>query len=217
MTTNHRPTLESKRGRAHEIKDSITHSRAQRGQTSLKLRLDVGSQIDPVIAKRAFEELQGPNKKPKKVLDSESVGEEQSIDSEVSEDSTEQKEADKEQVSTVDNDEKENGSGEHDSEKDDSESEGDSDSDSNDSDTQALMEQLAIIRKEKEEKLRKEKLKKEAEALKGNPLLANADAPPKKSWRTATAFGRAKKSSLEYTTNSTESQTHKNFLSKYVR
>lgn len=41
MSTNHRPALESKKGRVRPIKDTIQHARALNSQTTLKLRQDV--------------------------------------------------------------------------------------------------------------------------------------------------------------------------------
>lgn len=41
MTTNHRPTLENKRGKDAPIKDSILHARALNGHSQMKLRPDI--------------------------------------------------------------------------------------------------------------------------------------------------------------------------------
>ncbi|EGW32494.1 uncharacterized protein SPAPADRAFT_61560, partial [Spathaspora passalidarum NRRL Y-27907] len=43
MTTNHRPTLESKRGKVKSINDSIVHARALPQSGSLKYRTDIPS------------------------------------------------------------------------------------------------------------------------------------------------------------------------------
>ncbi|KAK6886376.1 Pre-mRNA-splicing factor CWC15 [Candida tropicalis] len=45
MSTNHRPQLESKRGKVIKIKDSIKHARALPQQKSLKYRQDIPSTI----------------------------------------------------------------------------------------------------------------------------------------------------------------------------
>lgn len=64
MTTNHRPTLESKRGRDHAIKNTIQHSRALAGQTELKLRPDIeGAKVGPT--KRSFKESEKVIKRTK--------------------------------------------------------------------------------------------------------------------------------------------------------
>lgn len=64
MTTNHRPTLESKRGRDNAIKNSIQHSRALAGQTELKLRPDIeGAKV--ASPKRSLEETQDIRKRKK--------------------------------------------------------------------------------------------------------------------------------------------------------
>ncbi|GEQ72044.1 hypothetical protein JCM33374_g5730 [Metschnikowia sp. JCM 33374] len=70
MTTNHRPTLESKRGRDIAIKDTIQHARSTKGQTSLKLRSDIaGTQIDHTRARKALDELESESKRHKKAED----------------------------------------------------------------------------------------------------------------------------------------------------
>lgn len=177
MTTNHRPTLESKRGRENVIRDTIQHSRSINSQTLLKLRLDIsGSQVEPILGKRALDELKEGEKKPK---------------------IEETTEAEAAQSSSSASSGEESGS--------DYESE---------DDTEALMAELAKIRKEREDK------KKEESALKGNPLLHMGDLPaPKKSWRSNTAFKRSKpdKKEDEFTTDTLNSDTHRKFLSKYVR
>lgn len=197
MTTNHRPTLESKRGRANVIKDTIQHSRSQNGQTLLKLRLDIsGSKIEPTLGKRGFQELEEGTKMRKR--DEKLAGDikSKSVDGLVRPDDA----GTGEPAST-----RESGGPDSDS---------DSDSESEDSDTEALMAELAKIRQEKEAK------KKEQSALKGNPLLSIDEEPAsKKGWRSNTAFSRSKrtKEDPEFTTDTLNSDTHRKFLSKYVR
>ena len=41
MSTNHRPQLESKRGKVIKIKDTIQHARGLPQQTSIKYRQDI--------------------------------------------------------------------------------------------------------------------------------------------------------------------------------
>lgn len=62
MTTNHRPTLESKRGKTISVTDSIVHARQIGQNQSLKLRSDV----NPQVAKRAWMELKEEQAQVKK-------------------------------------------------------------------------------------------------------------------------------------------------------
>lgn len=207
MTTNHRPTLESKRGRANAIKDTIQHARSQNSQGSLKLRPDVEStRIDSVRAKRALDELH-PAKKVK--LNGEETDDIDEVDAAEEEN---QNKLSKTLNSTESANSEEAGESDEESG---SNSEGNTDSES-DSDLESeseaeLLAELAKIKKEKEEK---RKL-----ALAGNPLIDSEgnDTQPKKSWRSQNRFGKKPEAAKTFTTNSLESDVHRQFLTKYFR
>lgn len=195
MTTNHRPTLESKRGRANAIKDTIQHSRSLNSQTSLKLRLDIqGTKLDSSTGKRALDELQAERKRPKTEF---KEGDELKAAEKAEQHVNAQKktEVEDDQQSAEDSDE------ESDSEEEEEE----------DDDEEALMAELAKLRKEKE----KQKL-----ALSGNPLMSpdGTETTSKKSWRSRAPFAkRMTTAPKSFTTNTLESDTHHRFLSKYFR
>lgn len=198
MTTNHRPTLESKRGRSNEIKDTILHSRSLPGQLSMKLRLDiVGAQLDSSLTKRAVEEIGGNSKR----LKSDKVSQDQmshdfpakTLSSPSDPDETELKKDE-----TAASSESEYSSG-----------------DESEDEEELLMRELAKVKKEKEEQ------KKKKEALVGNPLIAEdgTEKLQKKSWRSNTAFRQKTdlNTDKKYTSDTLSSSTHQKFLSKYVR
>lgn len=189
MTTNHRPTLESKRGRDKPIKDTILHSRSLRGQTLLKLRLDVtGALLDAAKGKRALDELAETNKKQKTLLHDDPAAIAQ--------------EAEQIKQDAVANSDP---PGSDSSEPEASESEYESDSD-----TEEMQKEL--------ERLRNQKAEARSQALAGNPLIAldGSDITKKKSWRSGTAFSRTKPGQKSFTTDTLSSDTHKKFLSKYI-
>ncbi|CAK7894400.1 pre-mRNA-splicing factor Cwc15p [[Candida] anglica] len=226
MTTNHRPTLEAKRGKSQGIRDSIAHSRALPQQTKLKYRSD----IDPDVAKRAVEELKedlirnnkrsidvdGNSSKRRKDLEgSESAGDENSkinvedlnIAKKESEDGNESQ--DEEDVSQ-------------------SEDESEYSSDESDDETEQLLQELNKIKEEREAaKKLKESQERTSRAINSNPLLKVGNEPKaevniKKGWRNATAFRNQQPSSEQskeesYTSSTLKSDTHKKFLSKYIR
>ena len=206
MTTNHRPTLESKRGRANAIKDTIQHSRSLNSQTSLKLRLDVqGTKFDRSVGKRALDELE-EERRVKRVIEKtpndgvRTQGLKEADDNEGEEDVSVQgkdvdKEEDVEDVEEADND---------------SDDDEDDEDDDEDDDEEALMAELAKIKKEKEKK---------AIALAGNPLISpdGNETTTKKSWRGNAPFAKKSATQQSFTTNTLESDTHRKFLSKYFR
>lgn len=211
MTTNHRPTLESKRGRANVIKDTIQHSRSLNSQTSLKLRLDIqGTKLDSSAGKRALEELQAERKRVKTENTEE---EELKADEKAEEHVNAQKktEVEGDAGSTLLEDDQQSAE-ENDEESDSEEEEEEDDDDEDDEDDEeALMAELAKIKKEKE----KQKL-----ALAGNPLMSpdGTERTSKKSWRSHAPFARkATIAPKSFTTNTLESDTHRRFLSKYFR
>lgn len=207
MTTNHRPTLESKRGRANAIKDTIQHSRSLNGQLSLKLRLDVkGTKFDPAKGKRALDELNSESKRAKIADGAESEDVKAKENSDVSDENHNNEPNDLNSASE---------SKDETNEQDGASSE-ESEYESEDEDEEAaLMAELAKIKREKEE------LQKKDKALAGNPLIDTNgnDKTTKKSWRTSSPFGNksATAKQSKFTTNTLESETHRKFLTKYFR
>lgn len=158
----------------------------------MKLRLDiVGTQIDSTLGKRAVEELEGDNKRLKTNVPP--------------------KQLDNNKPGEPDNhneDEQNEGEdGSHDDSSSDEESE---------DEEELLMKELAKLKEEKEDQKKKKK-----EALVGNPLIAEdgTDKLQKKSWRSGTSFRQKNNMNpdKQYTSNTLNSSTHQNFLSKYIR
>lgn len=207
MTTNHRPTLESKRGRANDIKDTIQHARSQTSQSSMKLRPDVKSTaIDGDLARKGLDELHPAKRlrrnEPELAVDRISDAEDPSGHPAIK--TTEATESSK--GSDI------SGSDTNNTDISGSDSSG---SDSDDSDEEAeLLRELAKIKKEKEEQKRQT-------ALAGNPLIDSEgnDKTPKKSWRSSNRFGKKPQpdSDKQFTTNTLDSDVHRKFLSKYFR
>ncbi|KAF8004322.1 hypothetical protein HF325_001770 [Metschnikowia pulcherrima] len=231
MTTNHRPTLESKRGRDVAIKDTIQHARASRGQTSLKLRLDIsGAQIDHRQGKRALQELEYDSKRLKRIdsrdqtpvgtpagqddtpsiIDSEpkliplevktrllALQEFRNIDVVGPEQVAKIQKGEEYEISEASTDENSEWSGALESE---------------DDDTEALMKELEKVKQERAEKERRSAI------MLSNPLVAkdvSGKKEKKKSWRASSSFSRSKAESQSFTTDTLNSDVHKQFLSKY--
>lgn len=213
MTTNHRPTLESKRGRENAIKDTIQHSRSLNGQSSLKLRLDIkGTKFDRSVGKRALDELQVEHKRVK-TEETEDAKEDEKLKHEKVENKEAQEEAEGNEANGLDRDNRNDEENNERSEGEQDEEEEEESDESEEDDEEALMVELAKIRKEKEKE--KQKL-----ALAGNPLMSpdGTETTSKKSWRRNTPFAKkAKPEPKSFTTNTLESDTHRKFLSKYFR
>lgn len=191
MTTNHRPTLENKRGRRNDIGDSIQHSRAQKSHASLKLRLDIqGTKIDPVASKRAIAELGEPNKRHKLINSDEVADEVETSGNARSTDSGQASRSDSEQDFASS-----------------------SEDDESDSEAEALRAELQSIREEKE--------REKQRMLQSNPLLnPSKDKKSWRSLAFGKKLdSKATKgpAGQEYTTDTLHSKTNRDFLSKYVR
>lgn len=186
MTTNHRPTLEAKRGKDEGIRNTIAHARALPQQTSLKYRSDIPIQQ----ARAAVEELKEstPEIKRRKV-------EESAQSSESGADSGTDSGTD-------------------------SGADSKADGDSSDSETEQLMKELANIKRERQQKAEAQTAKLDS-ALASNTLLNLAGSAPKPSWRNSTAFSGQTAPQTDatepYTSVTLKSETHKKFISKYIR
>lgn len=212
MTTNHRPTLESKRGKVQAIGDLIAHKRALPLQTLLKSRRDGPSGVDEQTGKNAVEELK------RELLARESAPYDSTKRLLVDLDGV----AKRARLNTPDDGETAEigtgGESSDGSENDDSDGSLGSDSE----DMEELMAELAKIKEEKRlQKLQKEKEDALERASSSNPLVLLTDEKPvKKSWRSETTFsGEANLKPLEedFTNDTLKSDHHKQFLSKYVR
>lgn len=198
MTTNHRPTLESKRGRSNAIKDTILHARSLPGQLSMKLRLDIiGGQVESTLGKRALEELEEDEKRLKKNQSDQSILIADTLLKELHHETNTYKD-DGEEERSIKGTESDESSGEE-----------------SEDDEESLMKELAKIRSEKEAKRKKQ------ETLVGNPLIAEDGSAKlqKKNWRSGTRFQQKNEanSGQKYTSDTLHSSTHQNFLSKYIR
>lgn len=247
MTTNHRPTLESKSGKAIGITNTITHSRALPQQTHLKYRND--TEIDSQVGHRAVEDLK------RELLINEGKLIETKRAGSFTEDSAKRiriensDDSDDEEtellVAELAQLKKESGSGpgiqnrgeshrvtepgsievEKDEENEETSSESDSDDADSDEENRLLLEELAKIKQERLEKVKKtQQEEKTKKAMSSNPLVSISDetAPEsKKSWRNSTAFNRkpppTKGDSESFTNDTLKSEIHQKFLSKYIR
>lgn len=230
MTTNHRPTLESKRGKVQAINDSISHSRALPQQTQLKYRKDLRNRIDPNKIKSAVDELKQELLKDEGRLNNELKQEDDDF----------MNGEDKGQIRRIENEEKliykdkedNNGSISNES-KPESESQEESGSDSeinseseddSEDETAELMAELQKIKKEKEDEKQKIELEAKSKlAATSNPLVKVGEDgyKVKKSWRSNTAFRLKNKNNQEnnsqYTNDTLDSEHHQDFLSKYIK
>lgn len=226
MTSNHRPTLESKRGKVLEILDSIAHSRALPLQPKLKTRKDGGKNVDYYAAARS---LRKDNDMKSKLETSEEPKLVRDVSEEL-ESKPEDLKAIKERNSDDDQSDEEHKISDHkddnnesnDKSKGDSEG-GSSDSDDSDDDeTEQLMAELAKIKQEREEeKLRKQKEEHEKadSTMQKNPLLNSFKVS--KSWRSAKKFNNSKQLQRSedetFTSSTVDSEFHQSFLNKYIR
>lgn len=191
MTTNHRPTLENKRGRRNDIGDSIQHARAQKSHASLKLRLDIqGTKIDPAVSKRAIAELEESSKRHKLIKSNKATDQ-------ASQTSGNVRGTDSEQTSKSDSEANSPSSSE----------------DESDSEAEALRAELQSIREEKE--------REKQRMLQSNPLLnPSKEKKSWRSLAFGKKLdSKATKglSGQQYTTDTLHSKTNRDFLSKYVR
>lgn len=211
MTTNHRPTLEAKRGRHNEIKGSIQHSRALKTHTLLKLRLDVqGAQVEPSVGKRALESLQQETKRAK-TDDAGTIEQAEQLVVKPAADGPEQRQTSSE-LQSVDEQHRAESSKESEEEGDSEDYGDDSEEEDGDSEAEALelAAELEKAKKEKERDLRT------TQAMRNDPLALHQTPPQRQSWRSTARFARAPTQSKDYTTDTLNSATHKNFLSKYI-
>lgn len=251
MSSNHRPTLESKKGKKRPIGDTIVHSRNLPQQTKLKFRSDapfsdIGSTSDQTASddkRRLLNDHEG-KQRADSILDNKQSkqGEQHTIDSSKSpideqeetsdelknrsnenndNETTDELKSDNSPVprdAAQSNDQDKNQHDNLEDESDDSEYE-------DESDTEALLQELNNIKREKEKQQQEQEDSQSQQSvndkLQENPLID--PNPKKKSWRSST-FKRNnqdenqnRKGQDNFTTNSIESEFHQSFLSKYIR
>lgn len=221
MTTNHRPTLESKRGKSEAISNTISHSRSLPQHTTLKFRRDIREpDLDPVAGKQAVKEL----KRDLAISDNEQVDSgikeitnaEIQVEEGASDDVNGHSSSGQESNFRISEDKDEYTSSEYGSD------------DDSDDETAKLMEELAKIKKERQEEKERLELQSKIDKSKtSNPLVQvpgthdKNDFKVKKSWRNSTAFkkqnSKTKNEDETFTNDTLKSDFHQKFLSKYVR
>lgn len=226
MSTNHRPQLESKRGKVIKIKDTIQHARGLPQQTSIKYRQDIKN--EKTISK--FNDLQKHDNN--KITSLESINpptKKLKIEfaKEISAEPSNQ-EIDKQSKLLLKNDDQSDiqpneklESDEEDSkDEEDDESSDDEDDEDDDDETALLLKEIENIRREKE----KQNSDSTNNSINNSLTLQTHDSSTKKkSWRLSTTFNnKSKKESTNdknnnYTTDTLNSQHHQKFMSKYIR
>lgn len=221
MSTNHKPALEGKHAKSKAIRDSIHHERALPLHTKLKYRSDI---------RKPFQGKSRADSLKEQLIHNESITDKIIIRNEQEhlikglnskqpvaheEQSDYNQHGYREDSSKVDLKYVHHGSLEDDT----NDSEGE---------TEELLNELAKIKKEKEEELEKNKKQDDTEFFKtSNPLVrvadvnTGADFKPKKNWRQTTSFRNrdqlVKPSEKSYTNDTLNSDFHKKFLDKYVK
>lgn len=224
---NHRPTLEGKRGYEKSIKDTIQHARLLKSHTKLKYRLDVSaeevlyeqkrhkagpasedesvtSEFKPAVENSSeYKKLEGNGDVLEHLKDPETINSLEKPIQEYYDDDDKEEKTSSEQSNALDTKREASNNSEANTSSGDNRDDFESDSDS-ESDSEALQAELDALRKEKEREVKVE--------------VANATAPPKKSWRSSRPFAKKEtKATDQYTVNTVQSSTHKQFMSKYVR
>ncbi|RCK64045.1 Pre-mRNA-splicing factor CWC15 [Candida viswanathii] len=191
MSTNHRPQLESKRGKVIRIKDSIRHARGLPQQKSLKYRQDIPSAVGD------YESDEGS--------DDEDKEKEETVSEPALKKAKVEASTIREVVTKVAEKPEEEDAP--------SESESESESDSDD-ETAALLEELEKIRQEKDKQDDQEEQSKSL-AVQQEP------STKKKSWRLSTAFNNKANPQTDkdkrYSTDVLDSEYHQKLMSKYIR
>lgn len=192
MSTNHRPQLESKRGKVIRIKDSIKHARALPQQTSLKYRQDVRPPVGDYKSDSEGDdpEVTTPPLKKIKIESKEVLMDRLEVANE------------KREITDVQENESDSGS--------------DSGTDSESDDETALL--LQEIEKIRQEKVSQDQDEGETRSVETPP---NTSAK-RKSWRLTTAFDNKSKALTDkteekYSTDCLDSEYHQKLMSKYIR
>ncbi|CCE86074.1 Piso0_005723 [Millerozyma farinosa CBS 7064] len=226
MTTNHRPTLESKKGRNNTIQDSIKHARSLPQNTRLKFRSDVRK---PILShskgNKAVRELKeelllseiatSEDKRNKDIADKEASISNAALLTGVTGQKENEEHASDDQNTKGDESQPE-------SKESSSSSEEEEETDDED---ELIMLELAKIKKERALKRETDSAAKEKDDVsQKNPLL-NIDknrgtgAPKVSSWRKTTTFRNEKseRNEEDYTNDTLKSGFHQKFLSKYIQ
>lgn len=223
---NHRPTLEGKRGYEKSIRDTIQHARLLKGHTKLKYRLDVtvgddasrkrlrlGPETEGAEGAEDKEGAEGKGETRSNFL-SLGAGQQLAVLAKASNTGAELDHLESEKLQQL----KTNGLNQPDSDhlaessnsqtSDSSEAETDLDSESD----AALMAELDKLRKDRQQRDPDVSIKPNLES---KPLPTE---PPKRSWRSSRPFAKkASNSEKQYTADTLNSGTHKQFMNKYIR
>lgn len=232
MTTNHRPTLEGKKGRNNTIQDSIKHARALPQNTRLKFRSDVRK---PILShskgNKAVKELKeelllseiatNGDKRNKDIADKETSISNATLLTGVTGPKENEKHASDDENTTGNEPQPESEGSTFSLEEEDEEEE----EEETDDEDELIMQELAKIKKERALKRENDSVAKEKDDVsQKNPLL-NIDknrgtgGPKASSWRKTTAFRNEKSqhNGEEYTNDTLKSEFHQKFLSKYIQ
>ncbi len=222
MTTSHRPTLESRKGRDLQ-QTSIVHSRQVAAHKQLKYRKT--TTIDPVDAKEKFNELKLELLQREKTHFKDSKGDDYDYNDRqlaIEDGEAESYEDRMERVAKETKDLDDSSDEEEDQEDEESESESDEDDESDDD--AELLKELEKIRKERAQaQLQKQLKEKEESAINSNPLLSNNNSTGvRKNWRQDKVFNyknnqEKHKTDDGFVNDLLRSDFHQKFLNKYVK
>lgn len=234
MTSAHRPTFDHAKGKDKKVVSSIAHKRALTSHSKLKFRskrVRKNEEFYDDDTEETNDNGDGrkiPGLTEQKVLDlRQQIEGEGESDSDSDDDNDNNNEKSDNNASGTVKDIGEESSGEEKEDSANSESINSDDDDDDDDDAEALLREMELIKKERDEAEYKAKIeKKRAEeeeitsrAKTSNPLLNQETKPKKKSWRSAKTM--SKKSNLSQTdrfSNDTlKSDFHKDFLDRYIK
>lgn len=245
MTTNHRPALESKRGKVNSIRDTISHARTLPQHTTLKYRRDVRKPIiEHRAGLRAVDELKNElirnelknaeqHKKDssfKNVLENSYYMEQVSMNIHPGDGSTHHDTSKNGYSGTIQSLENEEGDSSKENSEEPSESSSVSDSDSSDSDedTESLMRELEKIKEERQEQAANANTSAQGrinKSMGSNPLINlgghdNQSFKAKKSWKGTTTFRNISRNRFKTEASErrkTKDSEKQEFLDKYIK
>lgn len=229
MTTNHRPTLESKKGRNNTIQDSIKHARALPQNTRLKFRSDIRK---PILSHsrgdKAVKEL-----KEELLLSEIATNGDEKYKGVLNEDASTINATylpgvtgSKDNLKNASDDESSKGNElQHKSDYDTSSLEEEEEEEETDDEDELIIQELAKIKKERALKRQNDAAAKQKDDVnQKNPLLnihkdKATGVHKASSWRNSTTFRNEKSqhNGEEYTNDTLKSEFHQRFLSKYIQ
>ncbi|ODQ80117.1 hypothetical protein BABINDRAFT_161105 [Babjeviella inositovora NRRL Y-12698] len=241
MTTAHRPTLESKRGKDITIANTIQHGRSQPAHKQLKLRQSYlrnkGTRVDAEAARTKVEQLKWElvNQEKSHYLKEGRVWQEDRFAQKTqlaltgSEENYEAKRRKVEEEFKAADGYQDSpkvfeyeSSTESEDEDEDEESGDEESGDEDEDDTLALLRELEKIKAEKlQAKMLAEQEEQRVKALTSNPLLVAEEAKPKSSWRLNTVFNAKQSAKTDghdkYVNDMLRSDFHRKFMDRYTK